>query len=134
MEKNNNTIRLTEQEFNKLISEAVMQVINEGKFGNFAKKVGKGLGKAALYGALGAGSLYALDKGMENQEKYEQSLNKQGMEMQGPNKEDVAQWLEDHQMSDTPQNREMAWQYLTNESKANNRLAQIIREEINKVL
>ena len=43
MEKKNNTIRLTEEEFNTLIEEAVMQVINEGKFGDFARKVGKGL-------------------------------------------------------------------------------------------
>lgn len=39
-----------------------------------------GVGKAATIGALGAGSLmggaYCLDKWLENQERYEQSINK----------------------------------------------------------
>jgi hypothetical protein len=138
MEKNNNVIRLTEQEFNALIQEAVTQVLNEGKFGDIAKNVGKGLGKTALYGALGAGLLYGANKGLENQERYAQELNKQGLEMQGPSNDEVSQWITDHGMEDTPQNREVAWEYINkqmqNESKQSDRLAQIIREEISKVL
>lgn len=136
MESKENVIRLTEQEFNQLIEEAVKQVISEGKFGNFARKVGKGIGKAALYGALGAGSLWSIDQGLQNQEKYEQEMNRQAMEMQYPTDNDVTKWIEDHKMEDTPENREYAWKELSgmNESKKHDRLARIIREEISKVI
>lgn len=129
MENKNNVIRLNEQQFNALIEDAVIQVLNEG-FGDIAKKVGKGAGKAALYGALGAGSLFCLDKGLENQENYEQELNRQAIELQAPSEDEVSQWIEDHEMSDTPQNREIAWEYLNNqtqdknESKYSDRIAQ----------
>ena len=140
MEKTGNTIRLNEQEFNKLIEESVKQVLSEGKFGDFAKKVGKGVGTAALCGALGAGSLYCLDKGLENQERYEQQLNKDARMQLPPMEDEVSQWLEDHNLEDTPKNREYAWDYLRdvsnhkNESKSHDRISQIIREEISKVL
>lgn len=138
MQKNKNTIRLTEQEFNRLVEASVMQVLNEGKFGDFAMKVGKGIGKTALYGALGLGSLYAIDKGVENQEKYQQSLNRHASAMQGPTEDAITKWIQDNDMEDTPQNREIAWGHinnmLQNESKRNNRLSQIIREEISKVI
>ena len=50
MEKQKNTIRLTESEFHALIEESVKQVLAEGKFGDYMKKIGKAAGKAALYG------------------------------------------------------------------------------------
>lgn len=133
MEKNNKIIRLTEQEFHQLVKSSVKQVLDEGKFGNAMKRIGKGVGKAALYGALGAGSLYAIDKGLENQDKYEQDLNRQAKEMQAPSQEEVGQWLLDHDMEDTPENRDWYWNYVR-ESKQNARIGQIIRESIQKIL
>lgn len=117
MERNKNIVRLNEEEFNKLIQESVIQVLNEGRFGDMAKRLGKGVGKAAIYGALGAGSLYAIDKGLQNQERYENELNKQGMEMQGPSEDEVNKFMSDNQIEDTPENREDAWEYLNNMMK-----------------
>lgn len=133
MENNSKTIRLNEQEFQEFIKSVVIQTLNEGKFGDAVKRVGKGIGKAALYGALGAGSLYAIDKGLENQDKYEQDLNRQAKEMQAPSQEEVGQWLLDHDMEDTPENRDWYWNYVR-ESKQNARIGQIIRESIQKIL
>lgn len=131
MQKNKaKVIRLTEAEFNQLIESSVRQVIQEGRFTDMAKKVGKGVGKAALYGALGAGSLYALDKGMENQEAYEKNINAQAASNQNDR---AAKWLEAHDMEITPQNLEMAEKAM-NESKKKAVLSMIIKESIHKVL
>jgi len=109
-----NTIRLNEQQFHALIEESVKQVLSEGRFGNMAGKIGKGLGKAALYGALGAGSLAVLDKGLENQDRYRHEINQQAKELNGPTKQEIAHWLEVHDMPNTPENREMARESLVN--------------------
>lgn len=115
MEKQKNTIRLTESEFHALIEESVKQVLAEGKFGDYMKKIGKAAGKAALYGALGTGALYSIDKGLENQNMYQQELNRQAKELQGPTDVDVKHWIEKSGLEDTPQNRELAWKYLSGE-------------------
>lgn len=138
MEMKDNVVRLTEQEFQELVGNAVLQVMTEGRFGKFAKKVGKGLAKGALYGALGAGSLYAIDKGLQNQEAYERELNRQAKILQGPTEDEVSRYIEDHEMEDTPQNREEVWEWLNdelqNESRQSRKINRIIREEISKVL
>lgn len=139
MERTKNTIRLTESEFNQLVEASVIAVLNEGKFGDFAKKVGKGLGKAALAGACATGALYTADQGLDSMERYEDELNGQATELQGPSEDEITKFLRDHNMPDTESNREDARQYFiefhgsANESRSR-RLSQIIREEISKVL
>jgi hypothetical protein len=142
MKNNNKILRLNEDQFNALIEEAVVRVIEEGKWGNFSKQLGKKIGKGALYGALGAGSIGAsigaIGTGLDQHDAYNQELSTQAQEMRdthGPSEEDVIEYLQYNKMEDTPQNREIAWERMTtNESKINNRLSEIIREEISKVL
>ena len=151
MENKNNTVRLTEEQLHQLIESAVIETLNEGRFGDMAKKVGKGLAKGALYTGLTAGGLaggaYALDKGLENQERYEQQLNRDAYMMNRGNEEDVQQWLRDHNLEDNEANRRQADEYfdgmrddyMQNESKkakpviSEQRLARIIRENLQKV-
>ena len=151
MANKNNTVRLTEEQLHQLIESAVVEVLNEGRFGDMAKKVGKGLAKGALYTGLTAGGLaggaYALDKGLENQERYEQQLNRDAYMMNRGNEEDVQQWLRDHNLEDNEANRRQADEYfngmrddyMQNESKkakpviSEQRLARIIRENLQKV-
>ena len=151
MVNKNNTVRLTEEQLHQLIESAVIETLNEGRFGDMAKKVGKGLAKGALYTGLTAGGLaggaYALDKGLENQERYEQQLNRDAYMMNRGNEEDVQQWLRDHNLEDNEANRRQADEYfdgmrddyMQNESKkakpviSEQRLARIIRENLQKV-
>ena len=151
MANKNNTVRLTEEQLHQLIESAVVEVLNEGRFGDMAKKVGKGLAKGALYTGLTAGGLaggaYALDKGLENQERYEQQLNRDAYMMNRGNEEDVQQWLRDHNLEDNEANRRQADEYfdgmrddyMQNESKkakpviSEQRLARIIRENLQRV-
>ena len=151
MVNKNNTVRLTEEQLHQLIESAVIETLNEGRFGDMAKKVGKGLAKGALYTGLTAGGLaggaYALDKGLENQERYEQQLNRDAHMMNRGNEEDVQQWLRDHNLEDNEANRRQADKYfngmrddyMQNESKkakpviSEQRLARIIRENLQKV-
>ena len=151
MANKNNTVRLTEEQLHQLIESAVIETLNEGRFGDMAKKVGKGLAKGALYTGRTAGGLaggaYALDKGLENQERYEQQLNRDAHMMNRGNEEDVQQWLRDHNLEDNEANRRQADEYfngmrddyMQNESKkakpviSEQRLARIIRENLQKV-
>ena len=151
MVNKNNTVRLTEEQLHQLIESAVIETLNEGRFGDMAKKVGKGLAKGALYTGLTAGGLaggaYALDKGLENQERYEQQLNRDAYMMNRGNEEDVQQWLRDHNLEDNEANRRQADKYfngmrddyMQNESKkakpviSEQRLARIIRENLQRV-
>ena len=151
MANKNNTVRLTEEQLHQLIESAVIETLNEGRFGDMAKKVGKGLAKGALYTGLTAGGLaggaYALDNGLENQERYEQQLNRDAYMMNRGNEEDVQQWLRDHNLEDNEANRRQADEYfngmrddyMQNESKkakpviSEQRLARIIRENLQKV-
>ena len=151
MANKNNTVRLTEEQLHQLIESAVIETLNEGRFGDMAKKVGKGLAKGALYTGLTAGGLaggaYALDKGLENQERYEQQLNRDAYMMNRGNEEDVQQWLRDHNLEDNEANRRQADEYfdgmrddyMQNESKkskpviSEQRLARIIRENLQRV-
>ena len=151
MANKNNTVRLTEEQLHQLIESAVIETLNEGRFGDMAKKVGKGLAKGALYTGLTAGGLaggaYTLDQGLENQERYEQQLNRDAHMMNRGNEEDVQQWLRDHNLEDNEANRRQADEYfngmrddyMQNESKkakpviSEQRLARIIRENLQKV-
>ena len=151
MANKNNTVRLTEEQLHQLIESAVIETLNEGRFGDMAKKVGKGLAKGALYTGLTAGGLaggaYALDKGLENQERYEQQLNRDAYMMNRGNEEDVQKWLRDHNLEDNEANRRQADEYfdgmiddyMQNESKkskpviSEQRLARIIRENLQRV-
>ena len=151
MANKNNTVRLTEEQLHQLIESAVIETLSEGRFGDMAKKVGKGLAKGALYIGLTAGGLaggaYTLDKGLENQERYEQQLNRDAYMMNRGNEEDVQQWLRDHNLEDNEANRRQADKYfngmrddyMQNESKkakpviSEQRLARIIRENLQKV-
>ena len=138
MKNGNNTIRLTEKQFHTLVESAVMKTIEEGRLGDFAKKVGKGVGKAALYGALGTAGLYSVGHGLDKElDKYDRT-EMQAKKLQGPTDDKVYDYMKARGIENTPQNYEKAWNELNdemqNESKLNARLSSIIREEINKVL
>ncbi len=134
---NKKVIRLTESQFNKLIEQSVIAALNEGRFSDIAGKVGKGIGKAALAGAIGAGGLYSAEAGLQSLDDYQDGLNRQGIELQGPSERQIDQYIQDHNMQDTEDNREQARQYFidmyTNESKSR-KLSRIIREEISKLI
>ena len=115
MEKKDNVIRMNEAELKALVESSVRVALEEGRFGNMAKKVGKGIAKAGLYGALTAGGVagcgYALDKGLEQQERYEQNLNHQARMMNLGNEMDIQDYLKDHNMEDNEFNRRQAEEY-----------------------
>jgi len=152
MEKKNNVIRLTEAELHQLIEAAVNESMDEINWKGAAKKVGKGLAKGALYGAMatagtGAG-LYCLDKGLENQERYEQNLNRQAarmncdpvrdyMERTGCSYEEAEQMVGDAD----PEEYYDYYHPQTNESKkaagnilSEENLARVIRQNLKKIL
>ena len=127
MKKTKNTIRLTEQEFNTLISESVKRAIEEGKFGDFMKKAGKGVANTLAAGALG-GSLAAGAIGTIAQEpKYSDTDDVPSEEVVMDYEDEISPF--DGEVDDSTFNK-----IKFKESKLNNRIAQIIREEISKVL
>lgn len=125
MEKRNNKIRLNEQEFKTLIEESVKRIIKEGKYG----KIGDWLAAGALGGALAAGGVGSLAQ--------KPQITKDKTEITAPvnrnDDEKVTQWMVDHNIEDTPENREAVWSQMF-ESKMNNKINKIIREEIMKVI
>ena len=121
---NKKTIKITESELRSMIQKSLNENIDEAWYDdsvkNVAKKVGKGIAKGvagtALAASIGAGGLYALDKGLENQERYEQHLNNQSKSMSVPTSEEVDQWCEDHNMDpNDPYAVEKAYECLQNE-------------------
>ena len=121
---NKKTIKITESELRSMIQKSLNENIDEAWYDdsvkNVAKKVGKGIAKGvagtALAASIGAGGLYALDKGLENQERYEQHLNNQSKSMSVPTSEEVDQWCEDHNMDpNDPYAVEQAYECLQNE-------------------
>ena len=121
---NKKTIKITESELRSMIQKSLNENIDEAWYDdsvkNVAKKVGKGIAKGvagtALAASIGAGGLYALDKGLENQEKYEQNINNQANLMNGPTSEEVNQWCKDHNMNPNDPNAvNQAYEWLENE-------------------
>ena len=121
---NKKTIKITESELRSMIQKSLNENIDEAWYDdsvkNVAKKVGKGIAKGvagtALAASIGAGGLYALDKGLENQERYEQHLNNQSKSMSVPTSEEVDKWCEDHNMDpNDPYAVEQAYECLQNE-------------------
>ena len=121
---NKKTIKITESELRSMIQKSLNESIDEAWYDdsvkNVAKKVGKGIAKGvagtALAASIGAGGLYALDKGLENQEKYEQNINNQANLMNGPTSEEVNQWCKDHNMNPNDPNAvNQAYEWLQNE-------------------
>ena len=121
---NKKIIKITESELRSMIQKSLNENIDEAWYDdsvkNVAKKVGKGIAKGvagtALAASIGAGGLYALDKGLENQERYEQHLNNQSKSMSVPTSEEVDQWCEDHNMDpNDPYAVEQAYECLQNE-------------------
>ena len=141
MANKKNTIRLTEEQFYQLIEDAVIEALNEGKFGDMAKKAGKGLAKGLLYTGLAAGAAYGVDKGMQNQERYQNQINHEAQMLNRGNEDEVRKFMKDHNLEDNEENRKEVETYFDskNESKkavtvfSEQRLARIIRENLQKV-
>ena len=126
---NKKTIKITESKLRSMIQKSLNESIDEAWYDdsvkNVAKKVGKGIAKGvagtALAASIGAGGLYALDKGLENQEKYEQNINNQANLMNGPTSEEVNQWCKDHNMNPNDPNAvNQAYEWLQNEYEEKN--------------
>ena len=126
---NKKTIKITESELRSMIQKSLNESIDEAWYDdsvkNVAKKVGKGIAKGvagtALAASIGAGGLYAIDKGLENQEKYEQNSNNQANLMNGPTSEEVNQWCKDHNMNPNDPNAvNQAYEWLQNEYEEKN--------------
>ena len=126
---NKKTIKITESELRSMIQKSLNESIDEAWYDdsvkNVAKKVGKGIAKGvagtALAASIGTGRLYARDKGLENQEKYEQNINNQANLMNGPTSEEVNQWCKDHNMNPNDPNAvNQAYEWLQNEYEEKN--------------
>lgn len=127
MKKNNNTIRLTEQEFNTLIENSVKKVISEGKYG----KLGNWLAAGALGGSLAAGGVGTVLQEPE----HIHNANKTEITFPGtPEDEQVTQWMVSHNIEDTPENRQEVWEKMCESKSKRINIDKIIREEISKVL
>lgn len=87
--------KITESQLRSIVE----QKIDEAWYNNIDDFY-HGVGKAATIGALGAGSLmggaYCLDKGLENQERYEQSLNQEAQKNSIGTEPHYQKWCEEH--------------------------------------
>ena len=99
----------------KIIRESIDEAIFTDEFKEKAKRFGKkaarGIGKAALYGSLGAATLYGCDKGFDNEDKRQQQINRDAAMMNNGDDEDVAKYLKDHHLEDNEYNRRQADEY-----------------------
>lgn len=105
-----------------------------------------GVGKAATIGALGASSLmggaYCLDKGLENQERYEQSLNQEAQKNSIGTEPHYQKWCEEHGLNpddNNTLNQYNEWFEDMNESKIRSMVRraiveQLVRRELKKQL
>lgn len=125
MKRNNKTLRLTEQEFNTLIEESVKNAINEIKWG----KVGNALATGAMAASLAIPPVkMAMDSDKQSQYNDPQETEI-SMVSKDDNDERVTQWMIDHDIEDTPENRQDVWSQMF-ESK----IRRIVRSELSKVL
>ncbi len=138
MEIKNNVMRVNRAELNQLIETATLELMKEGKFGDIAKKVGKGIGKAALATGLAGAALYAADRGAEKNYQYGKDVNKQAAEM---SKDPQAEYLKKHGIDPktaTPEDWKNAKINITNESIRKRitpkMLESVIRKSLKKVL
>ena len=75
MKRNNRQIHLSESQLNKIIENAIIETINEGRFDNLKNKAAKAAMYAALIGGGTGLASVTIPMGIENQERYEQSIN-----------------------------------------------------------
>ena len=87
--------KITESQLRSIVE----QKIDEAWYNNIDDFY-HGVGKVATMGALGAGSLmggaYCLDKGLENQERYEQYLNQEAEKNSFGTEPHYQKWCEEH--------------------------------------
>lgn len=87
--------KITESQLRSIVE----QKIDEAWYNNIDDFY-HGVGKAATIGALGASTLmggaYCLDKGLENQERYEQHLNQEAAKNSFGTEPHYQKWCEEH--------------------------------------
>ena len=87
--------KITESQLRSIVE----QKIDEAWYNNIDDFY-HGVGKAATIGALGASTLmggaYCLDKGLENQERYEQHLNQEAAKNSFGTEQHYQKWCEEH--------------------------------------
>ena len=100
-----------------------------------------GVGKCATIGALGTatalGGGYLMDKGLENQERYQQNLNQQAAHNSQYGEEAYTKWCDQYHMNPDDRNSlEQYNEYLEDQENEMNetRLNRIISKAINEVL
>lgn len=100
--------KITESQLRSIVE----QKIDEAWYNNIDDFY-HGVGKVATIGALGAGSLmggaYCLDKGLENQERYEEYLNKEAAKNSFGTEPHYQKWCEEHGLN--PDDRNTLNQY-----------------------
>lgn len=107
--------RINERVLDRIISESIDEAIFTDEFKDKAKRFGKKAGKGAVKAGIGAlvtaGLMGACAKGLDNTFKYQDEVNQQAKINGLGNEKDVQQYLRDHDMEDTPSNREQAYEY-----------------------
>ena len=122
----NQNIKISQAQLKEMIMKSINENVDEAWYNNKedfkkgAKKVGKNIAKGAAGTALAAGmatgGLHCLDKGLENQERYEQNLNRQAKYLGGPTNDEVKQWCIDHEMDPNDANAiDQAYEWLNAE-------------------
>lgn len=95
--------KITESQLRSIVE----QKIDEAWYNNIDDFY-HGVGKAATIGAIGAGSLmggaYCLDKGLENQERYEQHLNQEAAKNSFGTEPHYQKWCEEHGLNPNDRN------------------------------
>jgi hypothetical protein len=150
MKQIRNRVYLNESELRNMVESTVKDcIINEGNFG-------RKLRNAALGTAGAAATLYGAGKGIDNTFDYQDNLQQQAIDMNyGYGKDYEDQYLRDHDLEDTPENRREADEWYnsmhdedsvpyTNESRrmrygrrlpiSEAKLSRIVRNSIHKVL
>ena len=107
LSENNKRVRNRYKMGKSDLRRLVEDVVNEAWYNN-KNDFYRGVGKAVTAGALGAatlaGSAYCLDKGLENQERYKQHVNKTAAENMYGSKDRYERWCDERGLDSSDEN------------------------------
>ena len=123
---------MKKSELKRLVEQKVDEAWYNNK-GDFAR----GLGKIALGTSITAGALGAMDRGLENQDKYQQSINQQATNSSQYGEEGYNKWCNQYHMNPNDNNSLKRYNdYLNNQDDVMNeaRLNKIVHGVIKEVM
>lgn len=115
------------------LKRLVEQKVNEAWYNNIDDFY-HGVGKCATYGAIGTaatiGGANLIDKGLENNDKYQETINQQSRDMQGGTDADYMEWCNAHNLN--PNSKIAIDQYddMMNDKLQESKIKRIVRRAL----